>query len=307
MTPQARELLERVRSEVLVLDGAMGTLLFEAGLETGACPEFWNETHPDAVQRIHRAYLEAGSDIIETNTFGGTRLRLEKYGLGDRVSELNARAARLAKSVCPGGRYVAGSIGPTGHLPDSYAPMGDVSLDDLRANFAEQAAALADGGVDLLAVETMMVPEEATAAIRSAKEATGLPVMCTMFFRWNRAKDIDRTMWGLAPAAVARMLLDSGADIVGCNCGDGGPARAAVIIGGMRAVTDQPLAAYPNAGLQKIVDGTAVYDLSPRDMAAGYAAILDAGARIVGACCGSTPEHIRQIAAAVIRWTASRP
>jgi 5-methyltetrahydrofolate--homocysteine methyltransferase len=161
--------------------------------------------------------------------------------------------------------------------------------------------------VDLFAIETMMVPEEAVVAIRAAKEATGLPVMCTMFFRWNREKNSDRTMWGLTPAAVARTLVEAGADITGCNCGDGGPDRAAAIIAEMRSVCDRPLAAYPNAGLQKVVDGNIVYDLSPQDMAAGYTAILDAGARIVGACCGSTPEHIRRIAAAVRAWAAPRP
>jgi 5-methyltetrahydrofolate--homocysteine methyltransferase len=194
---------------------------------------------------------------------------------------------------------VAGSIGPTGHLPDTLAAMGDVSLDEMRASFAEQAAALAEGGVDFLAVETMMIPDEATTAIRAAKEATGLPVMATMFFQYNRQKGLDRTLWGSTPTDAARLLLEAGADIVGCNCGEGGPVRAAVIIREMRQASAGPLAAYPNAGMPRLVDDRTVYELPPDEMAAGYPAILDAGANVVGSCCGSTPEHTRRIAAVV--------
>ena len=283
----------------------MGTMLFEAGLVDGACQELWNDTHADVVRNIHKAYFDAGSDFIETNTFGGTRLKLDAYGLADRTRELNVLGARLARSVCPPGRYVAGSIGPTGHLPDTFEPLGDVSEEEFYENFQEQARALAEGGVDLFAIETMMYPEEAVVAIRAAKESTGLPVMCTMFFQWEKEQKRDRTMWGTSPEEAAKILFEAGADVVGCNCGDGGPERAAAIIQGMRSVSGGLLIAYPNAGLPRIVDGRTIYELPPEEMAGGYPAILEAGANSVGACCGSTPAHIRRIAE-VIRKRRTR-
>ncbi len=294
--PRGKEFLERLKSEVLVFDGAMGTMLFEAGLTDGACPELWNATNAEVVRNVHKAYLDAGSDFVETNTFGGTRLKLGAYGLGDRTRELNVLGARLARAVCSPGKYVAGSIGPTGHLPDTFEPLGDVSEEEFYANFREQALALAEGGVDLFAIETMMYPEEAVVAIRAAKESTGLPVMCTMFFQWEKDQNRDRTMWGTSPEEAAKILFEAGADVVGCNCGDGGPERAAAIVGAMRGVSSGPLIAYPNAGLPRIVDGRTIYELPPEEMAAGYPAILDAGANVVGACCGSTPAHITRIA-----------
>ncbi len=299
MEMAGNEFLERLKSEVLVFDGAMGTMLFEAGLVDGACPELWNDSRPEAIQGIHRAYFAAGSDLVETNTFGGTRLKLKPYDLQDRAWELNVKGARLARSVCPPGKYVAGSIGPTGHLPDTFAPLGDTPAEVFSENFREQALALAEGGVDLFAIETMMIPDEAVIAIQAAKQATGLPVMCSMFFQWGRDKNIDRTMWGTTPAQAARLLLDAGADVVGCNCGDGGPARAAAIIREMRQATGGLLLAYPNAGLPRIVDDRTVYELPPEAMVEAYPPILEAGANIVGACCGSTPEHVRRIAEVV--------
>jgi len=296
VTARGREVLERVRAgETLVFDGGYGTMLFAAGLANGACPELWNDTHADVVRGIHRAYFDAGSQIVETNTFGGTRLKLDEYRIGDRTRELNEKGARLARAADPGGGFIAGSIGPTSRLPLDYALDAGVTDEEYETTFREQAEALAEGGVDLFAVETMMFPQEATAAVRACRKVADLPVMATMFFQYEEGNDRDRTMWGESPAEVAKNLLAAGADVVGMNCGRG-PDRAIVIIREMRAVTDAPLVAYPNAGLPVTTGDTVTYELGPEAMAREYPALLEAGCNIVGACCGSNPEHIRRIA-----------
>jgi 5-methyltetrahydrofolate--homocysteine methyltransferase len=304
---RGREVLDRIRAgDTLVFDGGYGTMLFAAGLLNGACPELWNDTHADVVAGIHQGYFDAGSDIVETNTFGGNRLKLDEYRIGDRTRELNVKGARLARSVAPSGRWVAGSIGPTSRLPLDYALDNGVTDEEYEATFREQAEALAEGGVDLFAVETMMFPQEATAAVRACKAAApALPVMATMFFQYEEGHDRDRTMWGESPADVAKNLLAAGADVVGMNCGRG-PDRAIVIIREMRAATDAPLVAYPNAGLPITTGDTVTYELGPEAMAGEYPALLDTGCNIVGACCGSNPEHIRLIAEVVRRRRGRR-
>jgi 5-methyltetrahydrofolate--homocysteine methyltransferase len=299
MTARGWEIVDRVKAgETLVFDGGYGTMLFAAGLLNGACPELWNDSHADVVRGIHAGYYDAGSHLVETNTFGGTRLKLNEYKLGDRTRELNVKGARLARAVAPPDRYVAGSIGPTSRLPVDYALDEGVTDEEYEATFREQAEALAEGGVDIFAVETMMFPQEATAAIRACKAVTQLPVMATMFFQFEELHDRDRTMWGESPAEVAASLLAAGADLVGMNCGRG-PDRAIAIIREMRKVTDAPLVAYPNAGLPITTGDTVTYELGPEAMAREYPALLDAGCNIVGACCGSNPEHIRRIAEVV--------
>lgn len=303
MNARGGEMLERIRrGEVLVFDGGYGTMLFAAGLANGACPELWNDTHPDVVRGIHKGYFDAGSQIVETNTFGGSRLKLNEYGLGDRTRALNVKGAALARSVAPPGAWVAGSIGPTSRLPAEYEPLGDTTDEEYVETFKEQAAALAEGGVDLFAVETMMFPQETVAAIRACKAVADLPVMATMFFQYEELHDRDRTMWGESPADVAKNLLGAGADLVGMNCGRG-PDRAIVIIREMRAVTQAPLVAYPNAGLPITTGDSVAYELGPKEMAREYPALLEAGVSVVGACCGSNPEHIRLIAEVVRQRT----
>jgi 5-methyltetrahydrofolate--homocysteine methyltransferase len=299
MTARGWEIVQRVTAgETLVFDGGYGTMLFAAGLLNGACPELWNDTHADVVRGIHQGYYDAGSHLVETNTFGATRLKLNEYKLGDRTQELNVKGARLARAAAPPDRYVAGSIGPTSRLPVDYALDEGVTDEEYEATFREQAAALSEGGVDIFAVETMMFPQEATAAIRACKAVTDLPVMATMFFQFEELHDRDRTMWGESPGEVAKNLLAAGADLVGMNCGRG-PDRAIAIIREMRTVTDAPLVAYPNAGLPITTGDTVTYELGPEAMARQYPALLDAGCNIVGACCGSNPEHIRRIAEVV--------
>jgi 5-methyltetrahydrofolate--homocysteine methyltransferase len=301
--PRGWEVVERVKGgERLVFDGGYGTMLFAAGLLNGACPELWNDTHADVVRGIHQGYFDAGSDIVETNTFGGTRLKLNEYQIGDRARELNVQGARLARAAAPPHGYVAGSIGPTSRLPAEYEPLGDTTDEEYFETFREQGQALAEGGVDLFAVETMMFPQEALAAVRACKAVADLPVMATMFFQFEELHDRDRTMWGESPAEVAKNLLAAGADVVGMNCGRG-PDRAIVIIREMRQVTDAPLVAYPNAGLPVMTGDTVTYELGPEEMARDYPTLLDAGAGIVGACCGSDPRHIRRIAEVVRRKT----
>jgi 5-methyltetrahydrofolate--homocysteine methyltransferase len=299
MRARGWEIVERVKAgELLVFDGGYGTMLFAAGLLNGACPELWNDTHAEIVRGIHQGYYDAGSHLVETNTFGGTRLKLNEYKIGDRTRELNVKGARLARAAAPADGYVAGSIGPTSRLPVDYALDEGVTDEEYEATFKEQAEALAEGGVDVFAVETMMFPQEATAAIRACKAVTDLPVMATMFFQFEELHGRDRTMWGESPAEVAASLLAAGADIVGMNCGRG-PDRAIAIIQEMRKVTDAPLVAYPNAGLPITTGDTVTYELGPEAMAREYPALLDAGCNIVGACCGSNPEHIRRIAEVV--------
>jgi 5-methyltetrahydrofolate--homocysteine methyltransferase len=300
------EVIERIRAgETLVFDGGYGTMLFAAGLMNGACPELWNDTHADVVRGIHQGYFDAGSQIVETNTFGGTRLKLDEYKIGDRTGELNVLGARLARAAAPSSGYIAGSIGPTSRLPLDYALDNGVTDEEYEATFREQAAALAEGGVDLFAVETMMFPQECTAAVRACKAVADLPVMATMFFQYEEIHDRDRTMWGESPAEVAKNLVAAGADVVGMNCGRG-PDRAIVIIREMRGVSDAPLVAYPNAGLPITTGDSVRYELGPDEMARDYPALLDAGCSIVGACCGSNPEHIRRIAE-VVRGRRSSP
>jgi len=305
--PRGWEIVERVRAgELLVFDGGYGTALFDAGLVDGHCPEIWNDSHAEIVRGIHKGYFDAGSDIVETNTFGASRLKLkeynERYGYAvtDRTRELNAVGAQLARSVCPGHGFVAGSIGPTSSIPADFGVGDNVATDEeYLETFKEQAAALAEGGVDIFAVETMMFPQEATAAIQACKAVTDLPVMATMFFQYEELHDRDRTMWGESPGDVARTLLAAGADIVGMNCGRG-PDRAITILREMRAATDAPLIAYPNAGLPvTTINGRTTYELGPEAMVKDYPALLDVGASIVGGCCGSGPEHIRLIAEVV--------
>jgi 5-methyltetrahydrofolate--homocysteine methyltransferase len=273
----------------VLADGAMGTMLFEAGLTSGEAPERWNLERPAVVREIHRAYRAAGARVLLTNTFGGNRFRLALHGLDDRVAELNRAGARLAADAARAegdAAVVAGDIGPSGGI---LAPLGELARDDAVRGFAEQAAALAEGGVDLLWIETMSALEEVEAALEGARRgAPGLPVVVTLSFDTH-----GHTMMGVSPAQAATRLRALGAAAVGGNCGLG-PAELLPAIGAMQAAApDAVLVAKPNAGLPELVDGRPVFAGSPAEMAEYARRFVAAGARVVGGCCGSTPAHLR--------------
>ncbi len=281
--------------DVVIADGGMGTMLIARGLQRGTAPELWNVERPDDVRAIHRAYIEAGAQIILTNSFGGNRLRLELHGVSGRVGELNRAAARLARAeadAAAGPVLVAGSMGPTGQM---LAPMGTLSYDEAVAAFAEQAEALVEGGVDVLWVETMSDLEEVRAAVEGCRRAAPtVPVVSTMTFDTR-----GRTMMGVTPERAADEIGALGVVALGANCGKGPDELEAAIARMSNAAPIVPLIAKANAGAPRLEGDRAVYDATPEDMARYAQRVHDLGARIIGACCGSTPEHIRAIAQAL--------
>lgn len=280
--------------DTIVLDGAMGTMLFAAGLPAGAPPEEWNVSHPDHIRTIHRHYVNSGSQIILTNSFGGTRYRLKLHNLQDRVYELNRAAAQNARAEADAaGRVVliAGSMGPTGEL---LAPMGTMTFDDAQAAFAEQARGLAAGGVDLLWVETMSDLAEARAAVEGARSVTDLPIAATMSFDTN-----GRTMMGVTPAQAVRTMKEWGLVAVGGNCGNGIAEIEGVIDAMHRAAPDVRLIAKANAGIPQWRNNELIYDATPLIMGRYAQRVRALGACFIGGCCGNGPDHIAAIAAAL--------
>jgi len=255
-----------------------------AGLQAGTPPEIWNLEHSEQVIALHRLYLEAGSQIILTNTFGGSSIKLEKSGLDSSAREINLAAARLARQAASDGAYVAGDIGPTGEL---MAPMGSLDYDKAYKSFSEQAAALADGGVDAIWVETMSDLEEARSAVNAAKTATNLPVFCSFSFGKKA-----RTIMGVSPKQAAVELWPLGLTAIGANCGEGLEMIPEVLRQIREAVPDAVLIAKPNAGLPRLVQGNSVYDVNPPEFAAQMQTFIELGAQVVGACCGSSPDYI---------------
>lgn len=280
-------IIELLAHGPVVTDGAWGTQLQARGLAIGEFPDAWNLTQPGRVEEVARAYVEAGSRVILTNTFGANRLRLAEAGLADQAVEINRLGVEISKRAAGAGVKVFASIGPSGKMLMS----GEVTADDLRAAFEEQAQALAAGGADALVVETMSDLEEATIAVTAAL-ATGLPVVASMVF--DSGRDQDRTMMGLTPAQAAQGLDAAGADVIGSNCGQG-IAAFLNICRRMRAGTDKPIWIKANAGLPELVDGRAVYRVTPESFARHVPALLEAGAKFIGGCCGASPEFIREI------------
>lgn len=285
-------ILERLASgAVLIADGATGTMLQEAGLPTGTPGEAWILEQPDQIKQLHRAYIKAGSQLVLTSTFGGTRARLKAAGLAPHVAEINRRAAELARQVAGDDIYVGGDIGPSGEL---LPPLGKLTYDGAVDMFAEQAAALAEGGVDCIYIETMSDLNEAKAAVDGAQRVCDLPVFCTFSFDTH-----GRTGMGVSPAQAARTMAAMGVQATGANCGHA-PEEVLEFLPQMReAAPDLFLIAKPNAGIPRMVKRRAVYDADPDRMASLALRFVELGAQIVGACCGSSPEHLAAIAAAV--------
>ncbi len=282
-------LRERLSGSVLVFEGAIGTMLQEAAPEHGA-PELLTVERPDIVEGVHRAYADAGAHVVQTNTFGGSRVKLEAVGLADRARELNLAAAKLVRNAVGGRALVAGDIGPTGKLVE---PLGDLTFREAYETFREQAEALAEGGVDFILVETMSDLREARAALLAVRDATDLPVIVTMTFDENFV-----TPTGTDPATAANVLTSMGAFAVGANCSTG-PGAMLEVVGRMAQVTSAPILAQPNAGLPELIDGKTVFHLGPSEFAASVEKLVTVGAAMVGGCCGTTPVHTETLVTAL--------
>jgi 5-methyltetrahydrofolate--homocysteine methyltransferase len=290
--PTLLDLIGHART--LLFDGAMGTMLQEAGLDDGGAPELWNVERPDDILAIHRGYLDAGARVVTTNTFGGTRPRLDMHGLGDRVEELSRAGAEVARRAAqPYGALVAGDLGPTGELLE---PLGDLTGEQAEELFAEQLRGLVAGGIDLVLIETMSDLAEAEAAVRAARRvAPELPVVATLSFDTKL-----RTMMGVTPAQAVTALSALGVSAIGANCGRG-PEEMETVMAEMAAARPEGvlLIAQSNAGLPHVVGDHFEYDKDPSDMAAHAQRLRAVGVDIIGACCGSTPAHVGAMSGAL--------
>jgi homocysteine S-methyltransferase len=282
--------LQKLEKRVLVCDGAMVTMLYSKGIAFNRCFDELSLTMPQLVKEVHLGYVKAGADVIQTNTFGGNRPRLQKFELEDRVREINLAAARLAREVAGDDRYVAGSVGPLGIYLE---PLGPTSLEEARDTFREQIAALVEGGVDLIIVETMVDLNEAHQALLAARDGCSLPVIVQM-----TVQDDGSTLTGTTPEDFTRQLDAWGADLIGLNCSVG-PAGVLEALDRMAKATSRMLSAQPNAGLPRTVDGRSLYLCSPDYMADYARRFIESGARLIGGCCGTTPEHIKAIKSAI--------
>jgi 5-methyltetrahydrofolate--homocysteine methyltransferase len=281
------------RGDVLIADGATGTTCQHMGLPLGVAPEEWVLTEPERIIALHQGFAQAGSDLVLTCTFGGTSIRLAEGPFNGRAAELNRRAAELAREAVGSEVLVAGSLGPTGQLCE---PLGLLSHDEAAGAYAEQAEALVEGGADLLVIETMFCPVEAGAAIAGVRRATDVPFVLT--FSFDRG---TRTMMGTTTGEVVALAAESGAVAVGANCGTSLEAMSAIVAELSAAAPGLPLWVKPNAGLPRMTGDASVYDVTPEQLGEAARSYVQAGARVVGGCCGSTPEHVRAIVDAIRR------
>jgi 5-methyltetrahydrofolate--homocysteine methyltransferase len=270
----------------------MGTQLQQAGLESGGCGEAWNVDHPDRVLAIQRRYVEAGSDVLLTNTFGACRIMLDRHGNGDRTVDINRAAVAVAREALGGRGWVLGDIGPFGGLMEPY---GEIARADVERAFREQAKALVDGGADGIIIETQTAFEELEIAIAAAHEAGAKAVIGSVAFDKMADEDDVRTMMGISPGQAAEFMAARGCHVAGLNCGTGVDMRmAASIVRRYRAAAGLPVMVQPNAGQPVLENMQVLYKETPDEMAEGLPALLATGPRVVGGCCGSTPDHIRR-------------
>lgn len=284
--------LGEIKKRVLVYDGSKGYLLQKLGLKGGDCPELWNVERRDEIKKIYAAYRDAGADVIQTNTFQGNRLQLERYNLGDRTYELNYESTRLAKEVMGDKGFVAASIGPIGRL---FEPSGDLTFNLAYETYKEQVIAVAEGGADIINFETFTDVADMRAALIAAKDCTDLPVICSMAFEQN-----GKTLMGSDPYLAAIVLKSLGADMIGVNCSFG-PEHMIDIVKEMARQGDIYLSVKPNAGLPEMIDGEIIYKQNPDEFANLLIEFTDLGARLIGGCCGTTPDFIKKIKEKIVK------
>ncbi|MEJ2542713.1 MAG: homocysteine S-methyltransferase family protein [Calditrichaceae bacterium] len=283
--------------KVLVSDGAWGTFLHNRGLKPGECPELWNVTHRDDVLAIAQSYIDAGANMILTNSFGGSPIKLDHFGLKDRAYELNQVAAEISRQAAGDDHFVLGDIGPTGAM----LMMGQVSEQEMYDGFRIQSEALQKGGSDAICIETMAAIDEGVLAVRAAKESTDLEVICSFTFEKTSQGDF-RTMMGVSPFEMVKAIKDAGADIIGTNCGNGFEQMIPIVKEIRKADAEMPILVHANAGVPLVQEGETIFPETPELMASRVQELINCGANIIGGCCGTTPDHIKALAKEIKKY-----
>jgi 5-methyltetrahydrofolate--homocysteine methyltransferase len=281
--------MELVKERVVILDGAMGSLLIDQGLEPGIPPEYWNISHPEKIQKIHSDYFKAGADVVFTNTFGGSRMKLSAHKHGHSIEQYNKAAVELAKEICPESKFIAGDIGPSGA---ALPPVGSATVEEFYENFVEQASILTDAGVDFFFVETMIDLKEAEAAVKAIKSISNKPIFASITYQ--KFKRGYFTVMGNSVVDCVKTLEEAGADVIGANCTIESKDMID-LIPLISQETSLPISAKPNAGKPELLNGKTVYPASIEDFTEDILAIINNGARLVGGCCGTDPEFIARL------------
>lgn len=286
-------ILDLIKKRVVVLDGAMGSTLISAGLKGGVPPESWNIEKPEIIKKIHSDYFTAGSDVVLTNTFGGTRIKLEALKHGDKVEEYNVAAVEIAREVCPEKGFVAGDIGPTGKF---LPPVGKATIDDFDENFLEQAKILTKNNVDLFFIETMTDIKEAVSAVKAVRKVSNLPIIASITFQ--KTKRGYFTIMGNKVEDSMTALVSAGADVVGANCTIGSDDMID-LIPLLKKATKVPICAKPNAGKPELISGETVYNTTPEQFTGDILQMIEKEVNVVGGCCGTNPEFIKTLTAVI--------